>query len=231
MSTDLMTRAEEIMAKSFVPDRATYFQMKNFILGKEPTAQGQIWATIRAIEGKREEIDCLQDGIADQEDNIGMAEVHLDRIRSNQGGNDWEKREQVICLRKSERNLASLRKNLEKLKKKLGFVFDELKYYVAAYDALVGVVGEPRPMDDLEAQHNYWNQKLTEELNLSFLLKRPVSIDFVQTVLALDDSMPIKQQVLQILQNIQIQAVRQQQQLTEKAAQIAQVTGETKNNG
>lgn len=62
-----------------------------------------------------------------------------------------------------------------------------------------------KPLDDIEAQQQYWNEKFTEELNLRLLLKQPIDVDFVRTIMSLDDQSSIKQQMTTILQKIQRQ--------------------------
>jgi hypothetical protein len=59
------------------------------------------------------------------------------------------------------------------------------------------------------AQAEYWNEKLTEEVNLRILTRRPLEIDLVKTALALNNNAPIKQAVLGMLQREQNRIIQE----------------------
>lgn len=234
MSTDLIEKSDKILQTVEIPDRSTFFQLKNFVLGKEPTIHGQIWACIRNISDRREQIDTLELEIENSEDDVKLLDINILRIKDEKPGllqispnvmqKDafWEQ-EKDIRLRKVERQKTSLVRNIEKLKKKVKYIFEELQYLTSAYDALVEVSGGVKNLDDPDVQRNYWNEKLTEELNLTFLLKRPVSTELVHTILALDDDMPIKQQMVQILQKVQSQMIVERDQQKALNSEVAKV--------
>jgi len=225
MSTELIAKTDEILAGIEIPDRSTFFQLKNFVLGKEPTIHGQIWACIRNIDDRREQIDTLELEIENAEDDVKLLDIQVARIKAEEMTPlpvCWEE-ERGLRIRKVERQKTALLKNTEKLKKKIKYILEELQYLTSAYDTLVEVAGGVKDLDDPDVQRNYWNEKLTEELNLTFLLKRPVSTELVHTILALDDDMPIKNQMMQILQRVQAQMVTERDRQLAEKSEVAKV--------
>jgi len=225
MSTELITKTDEILSLTEIPDRSTFFQLKNFVLGKEPTIHGQIWACIRNISDRREQIDTLELEIENSEDELRLLDIQIERIKMENSINApvLFEEEKKIRVRKSERQKTALLKNTDKLKKKIKYILEELQYLTSAYDTLVDVAGDVKDLDDPDVQRNYWNEKLTEELNLTFLLKRPVSTELVHTILALDDDMPIKSQMMQILQRVQAQMVTDRDRQLSEKSEVAKV--------
>ena len=62
-----------------------------------------------------------------------------------------------------------------------------------------------KPFDDLESQKEYWNERLSQDLNMKVLLQHPLDNELVKTILALDNEMPIKKKAVQILDGFQVQ--------------------------
>jgi hypothetical protein len=224
MSTELIAKIDEILKEVEIPDRSTFFQLKNFVLGKEPTIHGQIWACIRNIDDRRDQIESLGLEIENSEDDVRLLNISITRMQNekNLDISGWEE-EKEIRIRKVNRQKTSLITNIEKLKKKVKYILEELQYLTSAYDALVEVAGGVKKLDDPEVQRNYWNEKLTEELNLTFLLKKPVSSELVHTILALDDDMPIKKQMVQILHQVQTQMIAERDKQKAEKSQVAKV--------
>lgn len=224
MSTELIAKIDKILEEVEIPDRSTFFQLKNFVLGKEPTIHGQIWACIRNIDDRRDQIESLGLEIENSEDDVRLLNISIIRMQNekNLDISGWEE-EKEIRIRKVNRQKSSLITNIEKLKKKIKYILEELQYLTSAYDALVEVAGGVKKLDDPEVQRNYWNEKLTEELNLTFLLKKPVSTELVHTILALDDDMPIKTQMVQILHQVQTQMIAERDKQKAEKSQVAKV--------
>ncbi len=56
-----------------------------------------------------------------------------------------------------------------------------------------------RDFDDVDAQKQYWQEKLSQKLNLKMLTGGQLDTELIETVIALPDDMHIKQQILQTL--------------------------------
>lgn len=207
MPLDVFSRIDPILEESNVPDRHTFFQMGSFILGKECTVQGQLWQAIRELRARRDSLEAMDDQIADLADNIDLVDVRIARLSNPPGfAIDSDPKESEILIRKAKREKAALGRTMDKLKMKSKYLAEEVTYLVGAYETL-SKVEKVKPLDDVDAQRTYWNEKLQEELNLRILLKQPIDSEFVRTIMALNDDSPVKAQLTAILQGLQNQMI------------------------
>ena len=215
MSEEIIRRVDDVLDGADVPERHTYFQMKHFIIGKECTVQGQLWQVVRELRARRESLETLTDQLADLDDDIKLAQVNC-----IQAGGELESLTRTadevsqltaeIRLNKIHRQLRSMYRTKAGLERKVAYLSQEVAYLLSAYETLSKA--EPlKPLDDVSAQKQYWNEKLTEELNLRLLLHQPIDPDFVRTVMSLDDETPVKKQMTVILQKVQDQMIADRQ--------------------
>ena len=73
-----------------------------------------------------------------------------------------------------------------------------------------------KPFDDAEAQKEYWNEKLLEEFNLSVMLRNPLNPELVKTILALDDTSPVKHHVVHVLEQTKKSMIEEKKKQIEK---------------
>lgn len=199
----LFENVQELLAKVEMPERHTFFQMKNFIVGKECTVQGQLWQITRELRARSDSLIGLHDQIADTDDNIKLLNIAVERLRQPvEKEDELGAQERQIRTRKVERERGSLERTLETLKKKSKYLLEEMAYLYNAHETLTKIQAM-KPLDDVQAQQEYWNEKLTEELNLRLLLRHPLDCDFVKTILALEDTSPVKKQMVEILGKVQ----------------------------
>jgi hypothetical protein len=183
--------------------------MKNFIIGKECTVQGQLWQITRELRSRTDSLLALHDQIADTQDNIELLNIATERLRTVQQGfepDELDNRERQVKLRKIDRERASLERTVETLRNKSKYLLEEMAYLYNAHESL-SKVQAMKPLDDVQAQQEYWNEKLTEELNLRLILRNPLDSDFVKTILALEDTSPVKKQMVEILNKVQKQMI------------------------
>lgn len=211
MSEDIIAKSEAILKANAVPDRSSYFQLKNFVIGKESTLDGQAWTCIRNIQERQESLQALELEIENGLDNVELLDIRLEKLGRLVTDDELERREVEIEKRKMARERKALVVNIDKLRDKIKYILEELQYFVMTFEALKHVKGAIKSFDDVEAQVEYWNAKLTEELNLNLILKRPVSTEFAKTVLALEDRVPIKKSFLQILEKMQRQTLSEKE--------------------
>lgn len=219
MSTELIEKVDSILKKSDMPDRHTFFQIEKFIVGKEPTAQGQLWQITRELQARRETVDSYKKDLLDSEDNLELFDIKIDRagreIRElanvDAEYTDLEIREREINIRKLQRDKDALVKSARKVNKKMKCVKEEMEFLAAGHKRIEEIVGESKPLDDEVAQKEYWNEKLLEEFNLRIILKRPLDPDFVKTVMALHDDALVKKHLTSALEGIQQQMIEQRQ--------------------
>ena len=211
MSTELIERAETILNKADLPDRHTFFQLEKFVIGKEPTAQAQLWQIVREIQARMETVDSYRKQLEDAEDTLELFDIRIERqnrrirdeAKSESSCTDLNIKEIEINIRKLQRDKEALILSARKVNKKLRCVLEEMAFLVAGYDKIVQNHGDIKPLDDDTAQREMWNEKLLEEFNLRVVLQRPLEPEFVRTVLCLGDDASVKQHVVKLLENIQ----------------------------
>jgi len=218
MSSELMRKIDDVLDTASVPERHTYFQMKHFIVGKEPTIQGQLWQVIRELRARRETLEAMTEQLADLDDDLTLSHLRITRMLEDQAQTEEGERARIeidIALNKAERQRRAMYRTKTGLELKVVYLSQEIAYLLGAFETLSKA--EPlKPLDDIEAQQQYWNEKFTEELNLRLLLGKPLDPDFVRTVMSLDDNSLVKQQMTKILTKVQ------EEMIAHKARQMTQ---------
>lgn len=225
MSTELMSKIEGILQKADTPDRHTFFQIEKFMIGKEPTAQSQLWAIVRELQARKETVECFNKDLKDAEDNLELFDIKIERLNraireqsiTNSPDNDLNIMENEINIRKLQRDKQQLIESARKVNKKLKCVWEEIEFLVKSYDSIIKECGEMKPVDDLESQKEMWNEKLLEEFNLRVIFQRPFDPEFVRTVMCLHDDAPVKKHITQLVNNIQ------------EGMRVQRITGKTTN--
>ncbi len=210
MSTDLIEKVDSILTKIEIPDRHSYFQIEKFIIGKEPTVQSQLWAIIREINARRENIDQIHKDLADAEDNLELMDVQIERMDRRikesaklESCDDLNIKELEITIRKAQRERESLIKSARKVNKRLKNMMEELNFLVCGYEQITEKYGNIKPFDDPESQREMWNEKLLEEFNLRMIFRRNLDTEFVKTVMCLHDEATVKKHVISLIQQAQ----------------------------
>ena len=220
MSTaEIIEQVDAILKNAEMPDRHTFFQIEKFIIGKEPTAQGQIWQITRELQARRETIDSYKKDLADAEDNLELFDIKVERLNreirlmAQDEEMDLNIKENEINIRKLQRDKESLIKSSRKVNNKLKCILEEMEFLAAGHKQIVELVGEAKPLDDEDAQKEYWNEKLLEEFNLRIILKRPLDPDFVKTIMSLHDEAIVKKHLTATIEGIQKRMIEQRQEL------------------
>lgn len=209
--TNLWEKVQTILQENEIPDRHTFFQLKNFVIGKECTVQGQLWQAIREMKARKESVEALELQIENAEDELELIDIKIERIQTLNQTDPFVARESVILKRKAEREKRTLITSIEKVKSKIKFLMEEIRFFVGAFDNL-SKTQSVKPIDDIHAQKEYWNEKLQEELNIRLILKNPIDSSFVQTVLSLDDDAPVKVDMMEMLKGVQKKMIEQRDQ-------------------
>jgi hypothetical protein len=212
MSIELLEKTNDLLEKAKIPDRHTYFQIEKFIIGKEPTAQSQLWAILKELQSRKETVDQFHKDLKDAEDNLELFDIKIERLNrliknesssSNVEESELNIKEYEINIRKLLREKESLIKSAQKLNKKLKGVLEEMNCLLIGYEKITSKYEELKDLDDEQSQKEIWNEKLLEEFNLRLILQRPLDPDFVRTVLSLHDEATAKKQVVTLIENIQ----------------------------
>jgi hypothetical protein len=190
--------------ESAVPERHSFFQLRYFVIGKEPTTQAKMWQCLREIKARKESLESLSLEVEEQNDTLellGLEEEML-KLASFEGNNEEMKelkdKENRIKIKKIKRKKNSTISNIAQLLSRKKYIEEELEFFLEMLKSLEKV--EPlKSLDDTNAQKEYWSEKLTQKLNLKMLLGGQLESELVETIVALPDDMNIKKQVLNTL--------------------------------
>ena len=206
---ELFDKINKVLTKA-PENRHSYYQLKYFVLGKEPTIQAQLWQCLKELQSRKETIETIIMQIADTTDEIELVKIENDKFYAddnityqNVKLNELCKLERVIKSRRLKRKEESMLNNINKMEKKLKEEIQEARFFLQAFEALEEV--EPlKDYDDHEAQQEFWEAKISEEINLRVLTKQPLPSDLLKTALSLHEDSKVKEQVSNLLDNLKI---------------------------
>lgn len=222
--TALYEKMEEVL--KYVPEsRHSYFQMKYFVIGKEPTTQAQMWQCLRELQSRKATIDGLTLSIEETKDQIELQDiehakelhVHCVSFFNLHSGlpQELKDREKAIKCRQNERKKQQLQLSLAQLEDNLKFAWQEAKFFLQMFEAIRRT--EPlKSYDDLDAQKEYWNERIAQQINLKLLLQQPLDTELVNTALALHEDAPIRVQTHKTLDHIRGQMDQLKEQYLQK---------------
>ncbi len=197
----LSEKMNEVL-KNDVVDRHSYFQLKYFIIGKEPTLQAKLWRCLTEIRSRKESLDALELEIEDSNDKKQIAEIELSSNDESGDLSDTANKLSIIKSRQIKRKIKSIDASILGLERKKRYIAEEVAFLLSAYDE-IEKAEKIRPFDDINSQLEYWNSKLQQELQLKLLLRNPVDVELIKTILVLDNACPVKKEVVKILDTLQ----------------------------
>ena len=171
--------------KNEVVERHSYFQLKHFLIGKEPTIQSKLWRCIREIKIRQDSIDAINLEIEDVKDDIQLIEMEISDSKP-----DRTDREE-IKLKKNIRKKQSFERRLYDLTQKLKNLIEECDFLANCFSELENIE-KLKAFDDTEEQTKYWEAKLTEEWNAKSIAGMPPDAELIKTILALDSTSKIR---------------------------------------
>lgn len=189
--------------------RHSLFQLKYFIIGKEPTHQSKMWRCLSEIESRSDQLENISLEEEDLNDKIKLLNIErkkLLKVVNNDNSNygieldELAKEEIEVKLSLNARKNKKLLKSQQKLEKKKTEIQQEIIFFTEAYYSLEKKE-ELKAYDDVNSQTEYWNEKISQDLNLRMLLGKPLDIEMVKTALSLNEKAQVKQELLTILEN------------------------------
>lgn len=229
--TQLLTDMDDIL-KNEVIQRHSYFQLKYFLIGKEPTTQAQMWQCLKELKTRKDSMVALDLEIEDTKDKIELLDINVERTTLNihkpmgldplsettEETLELRKRENLINLRRLERQKVSGEESLAQLVDRKKWLEEECRFFVETFKNLQKI--EPlKHFDDLEAQKQYWSEKLAQKLNLKMLTHNQMDTELIETIISLPDDMPLKNKTLNTLS---LRHANMVQQLKETMSNIEQ---------
>jgi hypothetical protein len=202
----------EILNNS-IPQRHSFFQLRYFVIGKEPTNQAKMWQCLRELESRKDSIESLSLEYEEQKDVLELLDIEENMLKLTKldGQNEeiklLKEKELKIKIKKIKRQKKAIKSNIIQLLSKKKYIEEEIDFFLEMFKA-IEKVEKLRPLDDVEAQKNYWSEKLTQKLNLKMLSGGQIESDLIETIVALPDDMNIKKQMIKTLAFRQEQIVK-----------------------
>jgi hypothetical protein len=173
---------------SDVPSRHSFFQLNFFIIGKEPTHQAKLRRCVDELRVRKRSLDAMN--------------LELDELDDKKLLLDFEDRyegaEKEIRTRMVARKRATIDQAIEDVLDKIKNCEEEMLFLTEAFNKL-SEISPIKSWDDLEVQTEYWNAKLSEEINHKLLMKMPIDIETVKLALAMPPNAPIRNQLISLL--------------------------------
>lgn len=207
MSTaDLLAKIDAVLIHE-TPQRHSYFQLKYFNIGKEPTIQSKMWQCIKELKVRRDSLDAIALEIEDSKDKLQLLDISIKKIEI-----DKIQLESTICpkygslsydefcikIKQIHRQKKALDKSISDLQERKKWIEEESLFFLETFQNLLQI--EPlKHFDDIDSQTKYWSERLSQKLNLKMLTHNQLDTELVETIISLPDDMPIKQQTLATL--------------------------------
>ena len=178
-----------------------------------------MWQCLRELKTRYESLESLELEVEETKDKIELLNISCEKFENdkntpNQHGNLFE-RECNIKIRQTKRQITAAESNLNQLAEKKKWLEQECQFFLQTFKLLQEV--EPlKNFDDLDAQLQYWGERLSQKLNLRMLTNNQLDTELVETIIALPDDMPIKKQTMTTL-NIRHETMLRQMQQTIKS--------------
>lgn len=206
MSSEIYKRACDLVESRPVCSRHTFYQLKHFVLGKELTTQAKMQKCLREIDARKGSMKSMILGIEDAEDELKMLSLKMALLEKKKEKNELHREYKAIQKRKFSRKKAILQDTIDDMRKKLLETEEETSFFLGAYSQLEKI--EPlKRHDDPEANAHYWNENFAQELQLRLLLQKPLDLDLVKCILAMDPESATRKEMIGILEQIQNRAL------------------------
>ena len=103
------------LLKNEVVSRHSYFQLKYFLIGKEPTNQAKMWQCLRELKARQEILNSVDLQLEEEKDNLEIYNISLLRIDSKEKEikDELDLRELGIKKRQINRNISNVSNNVQ----------------------------------------------------------------------------------------------------------------------
>lgn len=217
--TEIIEQARQLISTSPITTRHTFFQLKHFVLGKEVTTQAKLQKCLREIEARHSSANSMILATEDMEDEVKMLDLRIAVLDKKKEKNELHKEYKSIQKRKLNRKKVALFDSIRETKNKIRETEEELSFFLSAYKQLETI--EPlKRHDDPESNAQFWNENFAQELQLRVLLQKPLDLELVKCILALDPDSPTRKEMISILEQIQAKAIIAQHQMALSANEV-----------
>ena len=206
VEVSLKDEIEQLLSKRDLCERHSYFQLKYFLIGKEPTLQSKMWQCLKEIKTRSDSLNNMELETEELKDKIELLDISVQKIlidkekfpTNDKVLHDLFNKESEIKIRQLRRQKLSLTNSIADIENRKKSITEECRFFVESFKNMEKI--EPlKHFDDLESQKEYWHEKLTQKVNLKMLTQNSIESDLIETIVALPDDVKIKQQTLQTL--------------------------------
>lgn len=207
MSRDVYKECIELLAQKKVSHRHSLFQLKHFILGKEPTIQAKLRKCLNEIDARKISIKNMKLALEEAEDDGKLLEIKIRSLGQKATKSDLHTEYRDIQIRKLKRKQEANYDTIRTIRQKLRECEEETAFLLSAFYELEKA--EPlADFDDFAKNQEFWNEHYSQELQLRLLLQKPLDLELVKCILALDKTTPIRTEVISILEQLQSRAMK-----------------------
>lgn len=147
-------------------------------------------------------------GLEDSLDELKIIELKVSSLEKKKPKEALDREHMEIQKRKLGRKKEMLLDSIEEMKQKMKETEEETEFFIRAFEQLEQI--EPlRTHDDPEANAEFWNENFMQDLRLRLMLQKPIDLELVKCILALEPESPVRKEVVGILEQIQRRAVCQ----------------------
>jgi hypothetical protein len=206
MSSEIYEQSRSLINEAKISHRHTFFQLKHFVLGKELTTQGKLQKCVKELEARVEAMESIELSIEEAQDDMELLGLKIEALQIKKKKNELpgclHRKYKDIQIRKLNRKKKLLLNSLGNLKNKYKEAEEEAAFFLGAFKQLE-VIEPLRDYDDAESNQRFWNENFGQELKLRLLLQKPLDVELVKSVLALNKESPIRIEMVKMLDQIQ----------------------------
>jgi len=135
---------------------------------------------------------------------LKILEIKINILEKKKVKSELNKEQKEIRIRKLSRKEMAISDSIFEMERRLKETEEEIKFFLEEYKEMEKI-SPLLPQDDWQVNADYWNQTFTKELQLRIMLQKPLDLELVKSILALDDNASIKIEMIGILNQIKIQ--------------------------
>ena len=175
-------------------NRHSFFQLQYFVIGKEPTVQARIQTCKTELLSRKDEIESFLTMLEEAYDQYRVYEINIEQIKDGRHRDQWSEVDE-LNIRKIRRQMKVLDHQIQDFKAKLQAKEDEANFLIGLYEKLCEIE-EPKDWDSLPVQTEYWNAKLTRDIEAQFLSGKTPDAEMLKCVLSLPPGMPVRDKLI-----------------------------------
>lgn len=187
-TTDLIEKINEICPND--NRRHSYFQLQYFVVGKEPTIQAKLQSCKTEMSSRRDHILATTLEIEELLDKKRLEQLAIEKIKSSTENDKLLEVEQIL-IRQHRRKIVALEDRIGYLQRDIRAKEDEANFLIGLYEKLSSIESE-KDWNSLEVQCEYWNAKLTREIEARLIMGQLPNVEDFKTVMSLPSGMPVR---------------------------------------